>query len=200
MNRSLALKDYWPYLVFVVVLLAADGIWKMSIDGNDAMGAVVTLWGIDVSYYFDLASRHLTDCVYAVVHTVEGSVRYRNATTLCFENGNGMMILWGCTPIKQLFIWLCLLLAAPEQSRHKLWYIPMGGLLIYGINIVRIACLTLLIHHHTDLFGLMHDYVFKYVFYLFIFLLYVLYVHLSGKWLGTGRSRKSADRKSDQTV
>ena len=181
-------EEYYPYLLFAIVLLVSNMLWKVSIVGDEQACAVVTLWGMDVSYYFDLAVRHLTECVYAVVHLFEPSVRFRHSSMLIFDNGNSMRIVWSCTPIKQMFIWLCIMIAAPRQSWHKCWYIPLGWVIIYGINILRISILKLLIYHHRSLFPLMHDYLLKYAFYLILFMMFVVYMFFSDRWKQTRNS------------
>ncbi|UOQ53508.1 exosortase X [Hymenobacter cellulosivorans] len=66
-------------------------------------------------------------------------------------------------------------LAFPGPWRRKLWFIPVGMLVIYGINVVRIGALALnhLYSHHTVEFN--HHYTFTFIVYAFIFMLWMLW-------------------------
>ena len=52
----------------------------------------------------------------------------------------------------------------------------MGWLLCHAFNILRIWLITLAIEHHPDWFPVLHDYVFKYLFYGMMFALWVWFV------------------------
>ena len=58
---------------------------------------------------------------------------------------------------------------------RKLWFIPLGWLMVYLFNIMRIAIIALLIHHHPSWFDFLHTYLFKYLFYGMIFALWVVW-------------------------
>jgi exosortase/archaeosortase family protein len=106
-----------------------------------------------------------------------------------YDNGVGTSIIWGCTGLKQSFIFMCLILTVlPYKTLnhkseiinslwlHKLWFIPLGWLCCYAFNIARIAAITLLIEFHPDWFSFLHDYLFKYLFYAMLFGLWVIFV------------------------
>lgn len=67
-------------------------------------------------------------------------------------------------------------LAFPGAWRRKLWFIPVGVLAIYLVNVLRVAALALNQHywHHTVDFN--HHYTFTFVVYGCIFLLWMLWV------------------------
>jgi len=93
-----------------------------------------------------------------------------------FDSGSGTAIIWGCTGLKQSFIWLCLILTVRGGGWHKLWYIPVGWLCCYAFNILRIFLIALFVEFHPDWFPLLHDYIFKYAFYAMLFGLWVIFV------------------------
>ncbi|TGE17823.1 exosortase X [Hymenobacter elongatus] len=66
-------------------------------------------------------------------------------------------------------------LAFPGPWRRKLWFIPVGMLAIYGINVVRIGALALnhLYSYHTVEFN--HHYTFTFVVYGCIFFLWMVW-------------------------
>ncbi|MCQ2348302.1 MAG: exosortase/archaeosortase family protein [Paludibacteraceae bacterium] len=173
-------NPYKDILLFVVALLLANGFWKLTVQGDELGRGDVTWLGIVLTPFFDWMSQQVAQAAYGLVALVRDTV-HLNGTRLYFDSGNGSHIVWSCTPVKQSFIWLCLIAAARGKWLRKLWFIPLGWLLIYGINIVRIAAISLIIEHHPELFEVMHTYVFKYAFYGLMFLMWLVWVnHLSG--------------------
>lgn len=178
---------YGDVMIFAVALLAADLLWKLSVQGDEAAG-YVCCWGRDVTPLFGAYARHITNVVYALCAAVGQGLTRVGDYALFWETGSGTTIVWSCTPIKQMFIWLCLMfttrgwLAAKKaqtlgrETAKRLGWIVLGLVLIEGFNVLRISAITLLLHHHPQLFELMHDYVFRYLFYGMMFLLWMFYV------------------------
>lgn len=69
------------------------------------------------------------------------------------------------------------IIAFPGNLKSKLWYIPLGILLILVFNIVRMALLTLNFLHYRESFAFNHHVTFTYTVYVFIFMLWVLWVN-----------------------
>ena len=86
------------------------------------------------------------------------------------------MVVWSCTAVKQSFIWLIIMLFARGPWQRKLWFIPLGWLVAYAFNIIRIAAIGLLCEHHPEMFEFYHVYLFKYLFYAVLFALWVWWV------------------------
>ena len=170
--RSLA--PYKNLIVFAVTLLAADAVWKLSVRGDEMGAGDVTLWGMTVTPFFDLLSHNVAEAVYRLISLTRESYTLRD-TLISYPDGYGVRIVWSCTPVKQSFIWLCLILVTGRAWLRKCWYIPLGWAVIYGFNILRIYWVTLLTQNHHDLFPLYHTYVFKYLFYFVIFLMWLLW-------------------------
>ncbi len=106
-------------------------------------------------------------------------------------NANGgwarVIIAPECASLKQWMHWLFLMLLFPGPWKHKLWYIPAGLVIIEWTNVIRICGIMLMqiywpnIHIHLfgndiNTFHLGHDYIFKFFFYLVIFLMWMLWV------------------------
>ncbi len=169
--------DLWDLLIFTIALVIANYFWKWTVTGDEGTG-LVTWFGLNISAPFRWMAANITDTVFAIVSLFRDSLHQVGDYALRFDNGVGTRIVWGCTPMKQCFIWLALIASTRTIARmgwHKLWVIPAGWLLIYGINILRISAITLLIEFHPDWFHMLHDYVFKYLFYGIMFALWWLY-------------------------
>lgn len=83
-----------------------------------------------------------------------------------------------CTSLKQWLHWLFLMLLFPGPWKHKLWYIPLGLVIIEWVNVVRITGILLLMRPFPNSFSFSHDYLFKTLFYFVIFLMWVLWTEL----------------------
>ncbi len=184
-------SPYYDYLIFAVTLLVANGLWKWSVQGDDDLGATVTCLGIDCTMFFEGQMRFIAHRVFQYVSFFVSGVSYDGWYSIGLPSGRTMQVVWGCTPIKQIFIWLCLLASARPQSWYKIGYALLGGSLFYGLNIIRITLLTLITNAHFEWFEVFHFYVFKYLFYGVIFLMWLLWVRLIGKYLQNHNSHIS---------
>lgn len=81
-----------------------------------------------------------------------------------------------CASMKQWMHWLFLMILFPGPWKHKLWYIPVGLVIIELTNVVRICGILLMQIPFPNSFHLAHDYIFKFFFYLVIFLMWMLWV------------------------
>ena len=182
------LKPYKDIIVFVVVLFAANYFWKFTVKG-DEYDVVVTWFGLDITAPFAWLAEVTTNAVYWIVSQFRDTIYMVDAITLKFDSGSSTKIVWGCTPIKQSFIWLCIMLATAGSWKSKAWFITFGWVCIFVFNILRIAAITLFIEYHPEWFNVLHKYIFKYMFYGMMFLLWVWYVEkLRGPVADSGKA------------
>ena len=180
------LRPYRDVIVFVVTLLVANYFWKWTMNG-DEYGEQVTWFGLDVTAPFEFMACHIASVVYGLLSLFRDTVYMTDEHTIRFASGVGTTIIWGCSGLKQSFIWLCLILTVRpifkssnsqilKFSIAKLLYILLGWLCCYVFNILRIFLIALLIEHHPDWFEVLHNYIFKYLFYAMLFGLWVIFV------------------------
>ena len=187
-SRSLKqlFEPFQPYsdvIIFMVTLLVANYFWKFTMVG-DENGDAVTWFDWDITAPFEFMACHIASMVYWLVSLFRDTAYMVGEHSIRFDSGNGTTIIWGCTAIKQSFIWLCLILTVRSVSKetraktwlHKLWFIPLGWLCCYVFNILRIFLIALAIEYHPEWFHPLHDYLFKYLFYAMLFGLWVLFV------------------------
>ena len=180
------LRPYRDVIVFVVTLLVANYFWKWTMNG-DELGEQVTWFGLDVTAPFEFMACHIASVVYGLLSLFRDTVYMADEHTIRFASGVGTTIIWGCSGLKQSFIWLCLILTVRPIFKYsnsqilkfsiaKLLYILLGWLCCYAFNILRIFLIALLIEHHPDWFEVLHNYIFKYLFYAMLFGLWVIFV------------------------
>ena len=166
------LKPYTDIILFVIALLVANFFWKFTVLGDEG-GDQVTWFGMEISRPFDFMAQHIAHVVYWFIHLTNDSVVFFEPSTIHFATGTGTKIVWGCTGLKQSFIWIIIMLVARGQWKHKLWFIPLGLICAYLFNILRITLIAMAIEHHPEWFSILHDYIFKYIFYGMLFLLWL---------------------------
>jgi exosortase/archaeosortase family protein len=177
------LKPYSDVIIFMVTLLVANYAWKWTMVG-DENGDCVTWFGLDITAPFEFMACHIASVVYWLVSLFRDNAYMSDPHTIRFVGGTGTTIIWGCTGLKQSFIWLCLILTVKGTTAtsgkalwlKKLWFIPLGWVCCYAFNILRIFLIALLIEQHPNWFPLLHDYIFKYLFYGMLFGLWVWFV------------------------
>lgn len=178
-KHTFDISPYKNIVIFVVTLIAADCLWKIMIHGDEAGDQGIWWLGMEVSSFFNTIAEHIARSVYRIVHMMNDDIHLLNGTILRYSNGNSTRVVWACTPVKQIFIYSCLLLtAAPYKTWHKLWYILIGWGVVYAINILRISIITIIIAKHPEWFEIMHGYVLKYAFYGIIFLMWLLWTEV----------------------
>ncbi|MDL2224184.1 exosortase/archaeosortase family protein, partial [Bacteroidales bacterium OttesenSCG-928-M06] len=109
-----------------------------------------------------------------------------------FPGHLNVRIVWGCTGIKQMTIFVGImifyrcftLIKQPGTNKYnfnflpfwnKLWYIPLGCIILTGYNIIRIGSIAMLVRGNPERFDSLHDGIFRYIYYTIIFLLWVIW-------------------------
>ena len=170
------LRPYEGIIRFVVAMLAANYFWKFTVIGDEAGHDAVTWFGLDLTWFFDQIADHIAGIVYTMLQWFDSNITLTNGNRIRFlDTGVGVSVVWGCTGVKQAFIWMIIMLAARGQWGRKLAYIPVGWLFAYAFNIFRIFMVSLLTRNHPEWFEVLHTYIFKYMFYGCFFLLWLLY-------------------------
>lgn len=161
-------------ILFFVAMFAANIVWKLSVQGVETIDDVQIFGSIDASEFFHNASIHTAMVTYFFTHLFRPNAVFRPDTVIAYSDSlGGINVVWGCTGIKQMFIFTIIMLVAVGSWKKKLWFIPMGLAVCYVYNIFRLVLLALIVEHHREWFDLFHNYILKYVFYGVIFLMWV---------------------------
>ena len=162
-------KEYWNKLgvyqgivLFLVVMFASNFFWKLTVHG-DENGLEASFLCFDLSTLFAGLCRHLAEVVHAIFNWLE-ITNYLYETTIYHPNGEGVRIVWGCNGIKQSFIFAMIMLFARGPMKHKLWFIPLGLVCVYLINVSRLLFLTYIVRDYPESFEFWHGGVTKYGF------------------------------------
>lgn len=82
-----------------------------------------------------------------------------------------------CNGLILFVVFSAFIICIPGKIKPKLWFIPIGVIAIYLINVVRIVCLTLIQIHYPAWLNFNHHYVFTLLVYGFIFFLWTIYIN-----------------------
>lgn len=182
MNKLKSLISRYSYfkgiIYFIIILLASHYFWKFSfIEGTDLRGLPqVFLWrNFDLSFIFNLAVDSLSSQVYWLIHDIFNiDINLFGNSIYIKDTSSLVKIVWSCSGLKQMFVFLCIILFYPGSEKHKLWFIPVGLMLIWILNVIRISSIVALFKIFPDYFDFFHE-ISKYVFYFIIFLFWVLW-------------------------
>lgn len=160
--------------IFAILLFVNNFVWKFTVKGYDNDNRVEWL-GHDITPPFVWASNQVTNHVMELLPFM-GEVPVRmDGNVLSFSHEQRLKVVWSCTGIKQGFIFFVIMFFYPGSWKQKLWFIPVGLLMVWVFNIFRITMIAFTFGLNPDTFELMHEFVFKYLFYLMLFLLWLLW-------------------------
>lgn len=176
------LKAYWQkagslqgIIIFMIILFVANFIWKLSISGEEGNSQVLLFSTLDISGPFDFMVVHITNVVKTLLLFFGYHIHAQYVNDIYFENNNYLLVIWGCTAIKQAFIFLCIMIFTQGPWKQKFWFVPLGLIIVYLFNIFRIFIIAMIIESHPERFYLFHEIILKYVFYGVIFLYWMIW-------------------------
>ena len=170
------LSPYWGVIYFIVLLLFTHFLWKIVVDG-DLNSQQIAIFGRDLTSRFHALSVFTARATHWLICLFPNTDSFIiQDTYLYFQNGSMIInIIWGCTAVKQLYIFIVILAFYRGPWKKKLWYIPLGCIILWVYNIVRIAMICYLTADHPERFDFLHEGLFRYIFYGLIFLLWVIW-------------------------
>ncbi len=196
------IRIIYPYrgvIYFLLLLFFFHFSWKFAIDGDDDSKYMYVFGENMTPEWFFIACEWLTQAAawfVGLFPNTDSLVTTKD--TLYFPDGGIIIrIIWGCTGIKQMFIFCGIMIfykmfffrrqksygrkkgkwqiIFPKYTLNKLWYIPMGCIVLTLYNIIRIGSISLLTRGHAERFDDLHNGIFRYIYYGIIFLLWVIW-------------------------
>jgi exosortase family protein XrtF len=93
-----------------------------------------------------------------------------------FGPTHGTWIGEPCNGIKVMGLFSIFILAFPGDWKHKLWYVPMGVVVIHLTNSIRVSALTIIEAQWPEYLDFNHNVTFQVVVYGIIFLMWYIWV------------------------
>ncbi len=93
------------------------------------------------------------------------------------DGSNGVWIGGPCNGITLMFLFAIFVIAYPGNLKNKLWYIPLGIIIVHTINIIRIIALAFIAYYDYHYLDFNHTYTFTFLAYIAVFGLWMLWVN-----------------------
>ena len=106
-------------------------------------------------------------CVYSSVNPM-AEIQYFGVTL--------MVLIEGCNAISVMILFVAFLVAFQGKFKTYLWFVPLGILVLYLANLIRIYLIGMIILYFPNWTNMAHDYVFPGVIYGTTFILWVIWV------------------------
>ena len=163
MAETFSLKRYWqnPSYRFVVLFLGLFLLLYYFNIFSMGIAAPGNYYSPFVDEHLDYIAgfRHLLISISAWLLKMAGYQVFTSDTTLHAFNTGGITVVYSCLGFGVMSFFVAFVVAWPRRSIiSKLWFIPMGLLLIQAMNIARFIIITLfwgnsyyssLVDHHT---------------------------------------------------
>jgi exosortase family protein XrtF len=113
--------------------------------------------------------------------------------TVGIDGTHGLWIGDPCNGLTLFALFASFIAAFPGSWKKKLWFIPVGILIIHLLNIIRVTGLCIIVKHNPDWLQFNHTYLFQIIMYGCIFGIWMFWVR---KY--SGLSKPSAKRDDQQ--
>jgi exosortase family protein XrtF len=102
--------------------------------------------------------------------------------TLYFHQKGLVRIVEGCNGISLIILFISFVVAFSGNLKNTLLFVFSGSLLIYVLNVLRIAVLSILIYRFPNQLHLLHGVLFPLVIYSAVFMLWIVWVNKFSKY------------------
>ena len=99
-----------------------------------------------------------------------------------FQNQSIARIVEGCNGVSVIILFVSFIVAFSGSLKNTLLFIFGGSLLIYILNVLRIAFLTVLMYNFPNLSNVLHGVLFPLIIYAVVFILWVIWVNKFSKY------------------
>jgi exosortase family protein XrtF len=172
------LLQFKPFLIFISTFFAAyillTVVYKYylnSFEINDIDG-ITNIVGRNVHQLM-----HLFNCDINIFKSISNpylEVWYNKRYTL--------RIVEGCNAVSVIILFISFVIAFSGKIKTTLAFILFGVLIIYVLNVIRIASLTILLFHFPEKEHILHGVLFPLIIYGLVFLLWIIWVNKFSKY------------------
>jgi len=96
-------------------------------------------------------------------------------TLLLLDTHPAVGVAPSCNGLPMLYLFAAFIFAHPGPIMRKLWFVPLGLVIIHASNVLRIMALAVVSVYHREYFEVNHKYVYAIVVYSLIFGLFALW-------------------------
>ncbi len=173
-HRLDVFTDVLLFIIITLVIHYSFRYWANQLDYAPVKSQIYNLEGkmADVVYY---QSKWFVVNVLRIEITAVDQIK-----TMYFANNGYIAVNRSCSGFKQILQFALLLMVFPGLWKRKLWFIPLGVVVVHLINLFRIIGLSVVVITIPQHWDFSHDYVFRPIFYIVIFMMWVWWVEKIG--------------------
>ena len=93
----------------------------------------------------------------------------------------GVTFSYGCLGFREFAFFLFFIIFQSGKIKNKIWYIPLGVILLITLNVIRVLIIILGQYRNPDQFQLIHDIVSPVIMYPAILFLWLFWLNISRK-------------------
>jgi exosortase/archaeosortase family protein len=163
-----ALKEVALFIIITLAIHIAWRIWQTQFNYapiREQMYGLMTMMAREV----------YRESVWIISGMID-IVRVDETMYMHFPNKAIMYVNNSCSGLKQLIQFTLLMLIFPGPWKKKLWFIPLGILVMHLTNIFRMVGLGVVMNNWPYQWDFFHDTIFRFIFYVVIFALWVWWV------------------------
>jgi len=172
------LLQFKPFLIFIstffgvyILLTVVYKFYLNSFEINDVDG-ITNVVGHNVNQLMDLFNCDIK--IFKSIANPYLEVWYNKRYTL--------RIIEGCNAISVIILFVSFVVAFSGKFKTTLFFILFGILIIYLLNVIRIALLTVLLFHFPEKEHILHGVLFPLVIYGVVFILWIIWVNKFSKY------------------
>jgi exosortase family protein XrtF len=171
----MTVKEFRPTIFF---LLKFVGLYLV---GNLVYGAYITSYHPRPDPVTHAVSIQTSGVLQAMGWSVTAADDpYKATTLLAYHEQDILAVYEGCNGINIMIIFVAFLLAFGPYKRALLWFVPLGLVIIHGMNLARIAGLFFVSRFLPGLNYFTHKYLFTAFLYVVIFVLWLYWIRKFG--------------------
>jgi exosortase family protein XrtF len=100
---------------------------------------------------------------------------------LGIDGSNGVWVGSNCNAITLFSLFSVFIFAYPGAQKNKIWFIPVGILVIHFLNLLRVTALVVIDKFAPNYLDFNHTYTFTFLIYAVIFSLWMIWVNKFSK-------------------
>jgi exosortase family protein XrtF len=164
-------KEFKPTILFLVkflgIYVVANVVYGLYVTAYEPRPDPVTRW---VTIHTTVA---LTGCGWP---TDVQDTETKPTTKVMYQGRSVLSVYEGCNGINVMIIFVAFVVSFGGARRAMVWFIPLGILVLHGINLARIALLFWVSLYMPDFMYFTHKYFFTAILYVVVFVLWIVWV------------------------
>ncbi len=171
--------------LFVIKAVLLYIVWFIFYDFHVAQDGFVNTW---------LNHRVATDASYVLdIFGLDGGTIPGNHQTRVMIKGDTMVGVGNpCNGLELFALYAGFIICFPGNTKSKLWFIPVGFIIIHFINVLRTTALAYIQFKAPEYLDFNHHYTFTIIVYAIIFLLWITWVNRYSKFNISPEDKRSA--------